>query len=350
MVFGCVCIFIILMCTFFVDSADAVTTICKGTTTKKEETIEMNLSKGTCLVTVSDTDSWVYAQLQKTGGNQIGEALAGEKLLAPLGQEKTFAVRVKKAGTLYLYLHGTNAGASYQVRMVAPGGTLKSGTPLTGTSYGDNTTVVWYKMKVADSGSLKVTVKDSSYRYPGYSKVQLKKNDAVISGDEHLIGGLDYSTVYGVSKGTYYIGVRSSSEIYNITAEFTKLKQAKYGKTKKQSEVIKRKKKAYGIIEPGDATARWYRIDIPDKSSGEATRTIRIQAQNSNVNTSGGVAVRLHYKRVSNGEYFSEKEEYLLNNSEQELTFKAFKDKVRTVYVRMASASDASGAYMIYWK
>ena len=347
--FGCVCVVMILMCTFFVAASYAAETV-SGTTTKKEQTVKLELVKGSAVITVSDPDSWVYAQLQKTGNNTIGKAVGGENILVSLGQKKTFVVPVKKKGTYYLYLHGTNAGATYKVSTVKAGGTLTSGKPKQGTSFADNKTVVWYTIKIKKAGQLRVTVNDSSYRYPGYSKVQLKKGDAVISGEEHLIKGLDFSTVYGVSKGTYKIGVRSSSELYKITAEFTAMKPAEYGKNKKKAPVIERKVRTYGVIEPGDTTARWYRIDLPERTSKSKKRTIQIKADNSNVSTAGGINFRFSYKKMSDGEYVSEKKGWLLNNYKESQDFSLFKKKVRTVYICVEPAEGASGTYEIYWK
>lgn len=347
--FGCVCIVLVLMCTFFVAASYAADTV-SGTTTKKEQTIKLELGKGSAVITVSDPDSWVYAQLQKTGSNTIGEAVGGENLLVALGQEKTFVVPVKKKGTYYLYLHGKNSGAAYKVSTVKASGTLTSGKPKQGTSFADNETVVWYTIKIKKTGQLRVTVNDSSYRYPGYSKVQLKKDDKVISAEEHLIRGLNFSTVYGVSKGTYKIGVRSSSELYKITAEFTAMKPAAYGSSKKKAPVIEKKAKAYGVIEPGDTSARWYRIDLPERSSKSKKKTIQIKADNSNVSTAGGINFRFTYKKMSDGKYVSVKKGWLLNNYQETQDFSLFKKKVRTVYICVEPAEGASGTYEIYWK
>ena len=346
---GCVCIVLFLMCTFFVGETYAANTV-SGTTTKKEQTVQADLSKGAAVITVTDKDSWVYAQLQTSGGNTIGKAVGGANILVKLGQKQTFVVPVKEKKTYYLYLYGTNAGASYSVRNVIRGGTLTSGKAKLSTSYADNKTVIWHTIKVQNSGQLRVTVKDASYRYPGYSKVRLKKDGTLVSGEEHLIKGLGFSTVYGVSPGKYQIGVRSSSELYNITAKLTAISPAAYGKNKNTAPVVAQKTKTYGIIEPGSTYGRWYRVDLPAKTSGVSRRTIQIKADNSNVETSGGIRFNLQYKKTSNGELVSVKKNYLLNNGKKNLELSAFKDKVRTVYIRVLPKGGASGTYRIYWK
>ena len=348
-VLGCVCILMVLMCTFFNEDAYAATA-ASGTTTKKEQTIKVTLEKGASIITVKDADSWVFAQIQQTGNDAIAEAVGGERLLAPLGQKKTFVVPVKTAGTYYLYLHGTNEGATYKVSTVKRGGTLKSGVAKLSTSFANNKSVVWHTIKISGTGKLKVAVNDASYRYPGYSKVRLKKDGTLVSGEEYLIKGHRYSTVYGVSKGTYQIGVRSSSELYKITATFTARKPAKYGNSKKTAPVIGRKKNTFGIIEPGDTSERWYRIDLPKKTAENPSRTIRIEAGNNNVVTSGGINFTLYYKRSSDGELVSVTKEYFMNNAGKNLDFKLFKSKVRTVYIKVNSLENASGSYKIYWK
>ena len=347
--FGCVCVVLILMCTFFVGESFAADDV-SGTTTKKEQTVKVDLGKGAAVITVSDPDSWVYAQLQTTGSDTIGEAVAGANLLTTLGQKKTFVVPVKKKQTYYLYLHGTNSGASYTVKNVIRGGTLTSGKEKLSTSYADNKTVIWHTIKIKGSGQLRVTVNDASYRYPGYSKVKLKKDGVIVSGEEHLIRGLGYSTVYGVSAGTYQIGVRSSSELYKIKAVITSIAPAAYGSAKKNAPAVAVKTKTYGIIEPGNTNARWYRVDLPSKADGASKRTIQIKADNSNVVTSGGIQFVMSYKRTSDGKLVSVTKKYLLNNGKENIEFSLFKNKVRTVYIKVLPKEGASGTYRIYWK
>lgn len=346
--FGCVCVVLVLMCTFFVAETYAAA-VKSGTTTKKEQTIQMKLPKCTCIITVSDADSWVFAQLQTTGNNKLAAAVNGENMVTAVGQKKTFTVQVRKAGTYHLYLHGTNAGAKYSVSTVVTGGTLKSGKARLGTSYANNESVVWYKMPVKKNGQLRVTVKDASYRYPGYSKVQLKKNGKLISGDEHLIKGLGYSTVFGVKPGTYKIGVRTSSELYKLTAKFTAMKIAPYGVNQDKSGTVARKTKAFGVIEPGDSSVRWYKVVLPERSKDEKC-TIQIKAENNNRVTAGGIQFVLKYKKSVNGELVTEKKTYLLNNSKQKQQFTPFKGKNRNVYIAVSAQQGASGTYKIYWE
>ena len=103
-----VCTAMILMCAFFVDEVHAAKTI-SGTTSKKEQTVKVKLSKGTSMITVQDTDSWVFAQLQTSGGNKIGTAVNGDNFVADLGQKGSFTV-------LYPSLYQINpAGVNLQI-------------------------------------------------------------------------------------------------------------------------------------------------------------------------------------------------------------------------------------------
>ncbi len=347
--FSCVCIVLILMCTFFVGETYAAAKV-SGTTTKQEQTIKVSLDRGAAVITVSDADSWVFAQLQTTGSDKLGKAVSGANMLTTMGQKSTFVVPVTKAQTYYLYLHGLNAGTAYTVKSVANGGTLTSGKAKQSTSYANNESVVWHTIKVTKPGQLRVTVKDSSYRYPGYSKVRLKKNGTLISKEEHLIKGLGYSTVYGVSKGTYKIGVRSSSELYNITATFTAISPAEYGKSKKNAAAVAKKTKAFGIIEPGDSSARWYKVELPKKTDKVQKRTIQLKSVNNNVNTAGSITFYAYFNRISDGETFAMTKECPLNNDVENLDFNLFSAKKRTVYIKVVSVGGASGAYRIYWE
>ena len=345
----CVCIFLLLMCAFFVDGSYAAQ-IKSGTTTRKEQTVKLNLQAGTAVITVSDANSWVFAQLQTTGSHKLGKAVNGEKTVSNLGQKKTFTVQVKKAGAYYLYLHGVNSGAAYSVQQFYPGGTLKSGTPLLGTSYADNKSIVYYTIKVPDTGVLRITVKDASYLYPGYSKIQLKKGNSHMSGEEHLIKGLGFSTVYGLSKGTYNIGVRSSSELYSITATFSRVATSSYGKTKTGAVEIGRNVLTKGIIEPVNQNARWYRVNLPEKSDKHTSRNIHVRVLSNNRILDGGIAVVFQYKSTTNGETVTKTDKYIMNNDEQDFNFKQWKNKTRPVFIKVASAGGLSGLYEISWK
>ena len=343
----CVCVFLVLMCTFFVENSHAAAQVKSGTSTKKEQTIKLTLSQGTCLITVKDADSWVFAQLQKTGDNKKASALNGDVLLANIGQSKSFTVAVKTAGTYYLYLRGVNPGATYSVQQYAAGGTLTSGKPLVATSYGDNASIVYYDITVPGPGALRVTVKDASYRYPGYSKVQLKKGNTFMSGEEHLIKGLGFSTVYGVEKGTYKIGIRSSSELYKVTATFSSVKPTAYGNAKSSAPVVAKGSKAKGVILPVAQEARWYRIDLP---AGTAKRQIHVKALNNNRALAGGIAFTFSYKKKVDGKSTTVNDKHVICNDEQTFTFKSLKTKTRTIYVKAASAEGMCGTYTIDWK
>ena len=321
----CVCIFLLLMCAFFVDAAHAAS-VTSGTTTRKEQTIKMTLKAGVAVITVKDKDSWVFAQLQKAGKHKIGKAVNGEMMLAGLGQQKTFTVQVKDKGTYYLYLHGVNKGASYTVQQL------------------------YYRIEVPGTGTLKVSVKDASYLYPGYSKIQLKKGSSYMSGEEHLIKGLGFATTYGVTKGVYYIGVRSSSELYKITAGYTAVKPAAYGESRSGAAAIARKATAKGIFEPVAQTTRWYRIDLPEKSANKTKSKITVRAVTNNRDLAGGVTFSFRYKTKKKGKYVAATKKCLLNNNEQTYYFGLWAKKARTVYVKVTSTGNASGLYTIKWR
>ena len=346
-----VCTAMILMCAFFVDEVHAAKTI-SGTTSKKEQTVKVKLSKGTSMITVQDTDSWVFAQLQTSGGNKIGTAVNGDNFVADLGQKGSFTVPVKTAGTYYLYLHGENSGATYTIKQYAPSGTLKSGKPKTGTSYADNTSVSYYKIKVPSTGILQVAATDASIRYPGYSKVQLMKGKTTVSGEEHLIKGLGFTTTYGVSKGTYKIGVRSSSELYKITATFRKTGQSAFGKSKKSATPMDREKTYVGVIEAGSKAAKWHKFDIPSKASsknGAGKRVLTISSQNNNFNLEGGIKFVFVFKKTVDKKEKKVTEAHVLSSDTQSYTFSAWKKKKRTVYVKVIG-QDANGSYSLSWK
>ena len=345
----CVCIFLLLMCAFFVDETHAASVV-SGTTTRNEQTIKMTLKAGTAVITVKDNDSWVFAQIQKAGKHKLNKAVNGEMALAGLGQQKTFTVQVKTKGTYYLYLHGVNKGASYSVQQFSAGGDLKNGVPRLGTSFADNTSILYYRIEVPGTGTLRVSVKDASYLYHGYSKIQLKKGSSYMSGEEHLIKGLGFATTYGVTKGVYYIGVRSSSELYKITADYTAVKTASYGETKSSASTIARKAAAKGIFEPVAQTTRWYRIDLPDKSANKTKSKITVKAVTNNRDLAGGVTFAFRYKTKKNGKYIAASKSCLLNNDEQTYYFGLWTGKTRKVYVKVTSTGSASGLYTIKWR
>ena len=161
---------------------------------------------------------------------------------------------------------------------------------------------------------------------------------------------MGYSTVYGVSKGTYKIGVRSSSELYKITATFKAISPAAYGKSKKKAAVVAKKTKAFGIIEPGDSNVRWYKVELPKKTDKVKKKTVQLKVENSNVNTAGSISFYTYFTKKIDGETFNMTKECALNNNAEKLEFSLLSSKKRIIYIKAVSVGGASGTYSIYWK
>gem|GEM_PF-5649583 len=336
----------LLMCAFLIEDANAA--VKKGTTTRKEQTVKVELKKGVCVIIVKDKDSWVYAHLQKRGGNKKRAAIAGRNVIAPRGKRGTVAVPIREKGTYYVYLHGKNKGAKYTVRRYAPGGTLKNKVPKLGTSYMDNTTYAYYKFVSPGRGKLRIQVKDASYHYPGYSRVRLRKNKKDLVADESLISGYGYATTYGIGKGVYYIGVRSSSEVYRILAKYSRIKTRNGGKTMAEARDITKPKKVRGVIFTGNKDPKWYKILLPKSKKGKKA-TLRFGASNNNADIYSSVQVRVYYYVKKNKKYKLRHKTFDLDNSSDIMDIKMRRKRTRKVFIRIKGMKGVSGTYKVSW-
>ena len=166
-------------------------------------------------------------------------------------------------------------------------------------------------------------------------------------GEEYLFRGMGYSTVYGVKKGTYMIGVRSSSELYKITATFTEVVPSKYGKTKSEAAVIERNTPARGVVLAKTSTARWYKITLPESTRKGQKRAITIKASNNNKNLNSGIKAIMLIKKPKKGFI---KRTAVVNNDSFVKKLSVFKNRTRDVYVKVYPKNGTTGTYTITWK
>ena len=123
-----------------------------------------------------------------------------------------------------------------------------------------------------------------------------------------------------------------------------------YGKTKTGAVEIGRKVLTKGIIEPVNQNARWYRVNLPEKSDKHTSRNIHVRVLSNNRILDGGIAIVFQYKSTTNGETVTKTDKYIMNNDEQDFNFKQWKNKTRPVFIKVASAGGLSGLYEISWK
>ena len=96
---------------------------------------------------------------------------------------------------------------------------------------------------------MKVTFPSTASTYsPSYSVKLMNSKKKSISGDyQSVYASKNYTTYFGVGKGTYYIAVKTSDPIYGIRTTYNKVTE-KSGSTKSKAKSIYKKGTKKGII------------------------------------------------------------------------------------------------------
>lgn len=181
-------------------------------------------------------------------------------------------VYIPAKGTYYLQLSQKNS--FYQTNLTirpyyysSSDKVLKSNTWT--ASYSNHySNTIFHKINVSKTGYLKVN---------GFSREngEKKKLDNVVlynSRKKPLTESIslnpyttNYTTYYGVKRGTYYVGVKGTG-LYNLRYSFGAVK-AKNISSKKRAATLKRNKTAKGLMIAGESVskANWYKITVPKK-------------------------------------------------------------------------------------
>lgn len=153
----------------------------------------------------------------------------------------------------------------------ATGASLQNNKVYTAGSYNDGQTL-FYRVQASANGTIRVGAKGELGEYSMY-KVKLfnAAKKPLSRGWETLSSSNKYTTVFGVRKGTYFVGIipygSSHSSVYDVIAQFTKRPIDSAGASKKKAKKIKRGQAKRGMVFIGENKVYWYKLKLKKKKN-----------------------------------------------------------------------------------
>ena len=287
----------------------------------------------------------VHTDAAATDANRIGYSryLSSSKLA------DTLTADVTKAGTYYLKFDtwaNVEQSADFQVKFAPAEGILKSGKVFYGSS-ADNS-FSYYKITVPGNGYLKVTVPEmdetSSYHYY-YIKVTNSSKKNLLAGDKSLYASNNYTSYFGVKKGTYYIAVKNTDKYYGMKATFSSVKENS-GASKSKAKPISKGSTKKGVITANQkaGTGDWYKFVV------KKTQKVTLKVNTKLGGYSGGIKFAV-YKKGDSYPFGSRNAYDTASGELKPYTFgKGEKLAAGTYYIKVEKYSDGNGYYSIKWK
>lgn len=265
---------------------------------------------------------------------------------------RTLSARVESAG-IYYVVFATNASEamSYLWASYAPVG--KTVTPTKGKAYYASNkagTTRYYKVKTTGTGYLTIS-------FPGGSagdsskyniKVMNYKKSKTLS-KETVNYNKDYVTYAGLTKGTYYVAVTSSTDDwYSIKLKATTVKENSGSSKSKAKSILKGGTKK-GIITAtqSKSSGDWYKIKV------NSTQKVWIAVDTKSGGATGGIKVSFYDSKKSfgSGEYYYGEPSGELNPY---TTINGYAgNKVLypgTYYIKVTKYGSGNGWYSLKWK
>jgi hypothetical protein len=134
----------------------------------------------------------------------------------------------------------------------------------------DYSTPVYYKISAKESGSITIEV-DAEY---SSNVTLLNSKKKALSEEVYVSTYSGGKTVFAVDKGTYYIKVTSSSDIYRLKSSFKETKDYS-GATKAKAKTLAKGKLYSGLVTTSDKTGKidWYKITLTKSQEVNITFT-----------------------------------------------------------------------------
>ena len=214
----------------------------------------------------------------------------------------------------------------------------------------DSNAVTYFQIKPKKTGYVTFSVD-----FYAYTKLCDANKKVVSQGDsdgDFVYRGSDYpyqrSVSYGVKKGkTYKIMVKGYPSTTNEYGEYygmvkwtnTKVKPSKYGKSKKKSKAIKRKKTVKGLFVAGSKKAQWYKITTNKK---------KIKIDLKSPKCTGFIKYKIYYK--SYNKWYNTTYQTWRASLYQPVEGISNKKVKHTYYIKVTPQGKSSGAYSIKWR
>lgn len=193
---------------------------------------------------------------------------------------------------------------------------------------------------------MKVTFPSTASTYsPSYSVKLMNSKKKSISGDyQSVYASKNYTTYFGVGKGTYYIAVKTSDPIYGIRTTYNKVTE-KSGSTKSKAKSIYKKGTKKGIITASQSSTSgdWYKFKITK------SQTVKFSISTL-ASSNGGLRVSF-YKAGSSYAFGSQSfSSYTPSGTVQPYTYGYGKKLAPgTYYVKVQKYSGGNGYYKMKW-
>ena len=231
------------------------------------------------------------------------------------------------------------------------GGTPKKGTDFYGSS--PNGKVAYYKITAPSTGYITVDIPKS---FDGAASYQVKlfsssKKALFKKGYESVGSSKDYKTRIGVTKGTYYVGIKTSDLAYAVNLKFTAVSE-KSGSTKGKAVKLSKGKTKKGIITASQSTTSgdWYKFTI--------SKAQKVNLEVSTLTSQGGGGGGLKFSIYSGSTSYSFGSEnfnyYTPNGTLKPVSYGAGYSgntlQPGTYYIKIQKYGDGNGYYKLKWK
>ncbi len=237
--------------------AQADVTVTK-TSSSYTQVIPVKLNKGGFKLTVTAGTNSASAGVYTTSNST-----SGQEAFAWAGSAYSTDVEygsVAKSTTYYLRISSNGTGARVTINEYGMSKTLVNGRNVLSSSAGDGNSVSYYKINVPSRGYITLNLKNmESTNISAYTQVYNSKLKAISGGWDYYYSSKDADGI-GVKKGTYYIGVKSSVDVYSVGYTFKKYGK-KAGSKKSKATKIKKKKSKKGVITQGGGS-QWYKFKV----------------------------------------------------------------------------------------
>lgn len=149
----------------------------------------------------------------------------------------------------------------------------------------------------------------------------------------------------GVKKGTYTFTAHTSAKALNITLKYVKVKEGKFGTSRKKAPLLKKKSSRSGLIITDAKKAHWYKLE--NKNGKKMTITI-----NTVLNGGGGygglkVTAYQGSRNIGSGTIYSDTSKKVFTITTTLSNKKASKG---TYYLKIQSYNGGNGKFSIKWK
>lgn len=233
-------------------------------------------------------------------------------------------------GILQYYMYFVNSGNASV--------SAKQATAYYSQDYNDYS---YTKISVSKTGYIKVET--PAEEYASVYVTLCNKNKKAVSDEIYVYDESPY-TYFAVSKGTYYIKTRvSSDKLYNVKYSFTQVKE-KSGSKKSKAVTIKKNKTVKGVLTANNKSQTdWYKIKMTKK------QVLKLTLKSFHTGTTGDIKIQII---PANKNMTIIGDTVRLYSSTQSQTAKSKgKWSAGTYYLKVSKADKkASGYYQIKWK